>query len=102
MHRSNRICPNCSAEISGLHSRVPDPKGYGSSSVRGCAACGKQLAYDGASKRWMLLNLVLSVPLFWPGRPPHILLSVCVVIALLGDVMFLATRKVLVKENGKA
>jgi hypothetical protein len=102
MHGSNRICPNCGAEISGLHSRVPKPKWYGSSTVRGCAACGKHLSYDGASKRWLLLNLVLSVPLFWPGEPPKILIWLCVAIASLGDLMFLATRKIIVKENRNA
>jgi hypothetical protein len=96
MHRSNQICPNCSADISGLYSRVPNPKWYGSSTVRGCAACGKPLSYDGASKKWLLLNLGLSVPLFWPGKPPNMLLAVCIVIALLGDVMFVATRKIVI------
>lgn len=98
MQLRNQTCPNCGARMSGLHSRVPPEKRrwYGSSTVRGCAACGKQLAYDPASKKWMLFNLTLAVPLLWSGEPPRLIVALCVFVALIGDVVFLIRRRVVV------
>jgi hypothetical protein len=93
-------CPNCGALVDGLFSRVPPERlrWYSSSTMRGCAHCGTKLDYDSASKRWLLLNLLIVLPLLWPGDTPRTAFYIFVALALFGDLMFVRTRKLVTKR----
>jgi len=95
---ARRVCPRCSASIAGIYNSVPGQqrRWYKSSTVRGCPSCGAKFTYDSSSKRWLLLNLCLTMPMIWRGDLPDALFYGCVAIALLGDTLFFLRRRIVV------